>query len=69
MNKTTHITLLPDEKADIRQEIADLITEPDKWLDHPNDQLGGQKPKDLIGTELEQHLRDLLRAIRYGMFT
>jgi hypothetical protein len=61
----THNGLLPDEKADIRQETAALIAEPDRWLDTPNDQLGGQKPKDLIGTEREQ----LLRAIKYGMPT
>jgi hypothetical protein len=61
--------LLPDEKADIRQEIDALIADPAQWQDAPNDQLGGQKPKDLIGTEREQLLRDLLRAIKYGMPT
>jgi hypothetical protein len=61
--------LLPGEKADIREEVAALIAEPEKWLDMPNNQLGGEKPKDLIGTEREQLLRDLLRAIKYGMMT
>ena len=59
--------LLPDEQADIRQEIVTLVDQPDKWLEMPNNRLGGQKPKDLIGTEREQLLRDLLRAIKYGM--
>jgi uncharacterized protein (DUF2384 family) len=61
--------LLPGEKANIRQEIKTLIAEPAKWLDMPNDQLGGLKPRDLIGTDREQLLRDLLRAIKYGMPT
>ncbi len=61
--------LLPGEKQDIRKEIKGLIAEPAKWLETPNDQLGGQKPRDLIGTDREQLLRDLLRSIKYGMTT
>ena len=61
--------LLPGERKDIRKEITALIDEPNKWLKTPNDQLGGERPKDLIGTEREQLLRDLLRAIKYGMPT
>jgi uncharacterized protein (DUF2384 family) len=61
--------LLPGEKKDIHQEIKTLIAEPAQWLDTPNDQLGGRKPKDLIGTDREQLLRDLLRAIKYGIPT
>jgi hypothetical protein len=61
--------LLPDEHADIRLDVADLIADPAQWLDMPNSQLAGQKPNDLIGTEREQLLRDLLRAIKYGLGT
>jgi uncharacterized protein (DUF2384 family) len=61
--------LLPGEKKDIRKEIEALIAQPDKWLKTPNDQLGGERPRDLIGTEREQLLRDLLRAIKYGIPT
>jgi uncharacterized protein (DUF2384 family) len=59
--------LLPGEQEDIRQEVADIVADPGQWLDMPNDQLGGRKPKDLIGTDQEQRVRDLLRAIEYGM--
>jgi hypothetical protein len=61
--------LLPDEERDVRKEIAGLIAEPDEWLRLPNSRLGGSKPEDLIGTEREQLLRDLLRAIKYGIPT
>jgi len=61
--------LLPDEQADIRKEVADLVADPSEWLDTPNTQLGGVKPQELIGTVREQFLRDLLRAIKYGMPT
>jgi uncharacterized protein (DUF2384 family) len=59
----------PGEKKDIRKEIEALVDEPEKWLDAPNDQLGGERPRDLISTDREQVLRDLLRAIRYGIPT
>ena len=47
----------------------ELVNEPDKWLDTENDQLGGEKPRDLIGTPKEPVLRNLLEAIRNGSFS
>lgn len=67
--RSTVNSLLPGEQEDIRQEVKTMIAEPAKWLDTPNDRLGGQKPGDLIGTEREQLVRDLLRALKYGLFT
>ena len=57
------------EDPDIRKEVADLLADPSEWLNTPNARLGGKKPGDLIGTDREQLLRDLLRAIKYGMPT
>jgi len=61
--------LLADEQTNIRDEVANLVDNPTQWLDFPNSQLGGVKPKELIGTNREQLLRDLLRAIKFGMPT
>ncbi len=61
--------LLPGEQPNIQRDVEDLISDSDKWLKTPNDRLGGNKPADLIGTDREQLLRDLLRAIKYGMPT
>jgi uncharacterized protein (DUF2384 family) len=61
--------LFMDEEADVRKEAARLVKRPDKWLDMPNDQLGGKSPNELIGTDQEQQVRDLLRAIEHGMPT
>ncbi len=61
--------VLPEEEQDIRKEVAKLIKEPKRWLESPNNLLGGQKPNDLIGTEREEHVRNLLRAIKYGIPT
>jgi hypothetical protein len=61
--------LFPGEDPDIRKEVADLVADPSEWLSTPNTRLGGMKPEDLIGTDREQLLRDLLRAVKYGMPT
>jgi Antitoxin Xre/MbcA/ParS C-terminal toxin-binding domain len=67
---STNDHLLEGEKANIKDELKTIFHEPDRWLDEPNDQLGGIKPKDLIGSpEKEKPLRDLLRAIKHGMPT
>jgi hypothetical protein len=47
----------------------ELIAEPDKWLDTENDQLGGAKPRELVGTAKEPVVRNLLEAIKYGSFS
>ena len=59
--------LLPDEKANLEEEIRNLLLNADEWLDAPNDQLGGARPWDLIGTDQEPLLRNLVRAAKYGV--
>jgi Protein of unknown function (DUF2384) len=56
-----------DPVGDIRQEVESVVAEPAQWLNTENDQLGGRKPEDLIGTVDEHHLRNLIRAIKHGM--
>ncbi|MEX0716761.1 MAG: hypothetical protein WD066_09245 [Planctomycetaceae bacterium] len=46
-----------------------LLERPDEWLDTNNDQLGGEKPRDLIGTPKEPVLRNLLEGIMHGSFS
>jgi Protein of unknown function (DUF2384) len=59
----------PDLDSDLRALISEVVDKPDKWLDTPNDQLGGKKPSELIGTNREGAIRDLARAIKIGMPT
>ena len=61
--------LFPDKDAEIEKDITDLIDDPATWLDTPHARFAGAKPKDLIGTDREQMLRDLLRSIKYGIPT
>lgn len=49
--------------------VRELVDEPDKWLDTKNDQLGGQKPREFVGTPKEAVLRNLLESIRDGSFS
>ena len=63
------IEIDPDERVDVRSLIAEIVDDADRWMDSPNDQLGGEKPRDLIGTDRERILRDLARAIKIGMPT
>jgi hypothetical protein len=57
----------PDVDSDLTALISEVVDKPDQWLDTPNDQLGGKKPRDLIGTKREGVLRELVRAIKIGM--
>jgi uncharacterized protein (DUF2384 family) len=58
-----------DETRELRCLIAEVVSEPDKWMDTPNDQLGGKKPNDLVGTLSEARVRELVRSIQHGMPT
>ena len=59
---------IPDY-AERARRLGDLIAAPEAWLDTKNEQLGGEKPRDLIGTSREPVLRNLLEAIEYGSFS
>ncbi len=61
--------LFPGEDPDISHEIRAVVPSPDAWIHQPNDQLGGDRPRDLIGTPREYLLRGLVRAIKDGVPT
>jgi len=63
--KKPHSTILPS----VEDLVRELVDEPDKWLDTQNDQLGGEKPRALVGSPKEPVLRNLLEAIRDGSFS
>ena len=51
----------------IESELADMVLEPNRWLDMPNDLLEGQTPRDMIMMGEGQRVYDLIRAIQHGM--
>jgi hypothetical protein len=59
--------LFEDESPDLTKEAAKLFPEPELWLNAPNIHLGGEKPILLMERGEDQKVRDLLRAMKYGM--
>jgi hypothetical protein len=59
----------PDETVDIRTLILSVVPDAERWTDTPNPHFDLAKPKDLIGTDQEKHLRNLVRAAKNGMFS
>jgi hypothetical protein len=63
------VATLEDESSNIMDDVSKVVPDAEIWLDSPNSSLGGQRPRDLIGTEMEREVRYLLRGIRDGITT
>jgi hypothetical protein len=61
--------ILEDESSNILDDVRKVVPDAEVWLDSPNSSLGGERPRDLIGTEMEREVRYLLRGIRDGITT
>ena len=61
--------LLDGEDVNLVQELKKLFSDPQPWLDTPNAQFMGRKPRELLGTEEEEHLRNWIRLVKHGMPT
>ncbi len=61
------VALLEGESPDILADLRATIPDVDEWLDTPNTRLWFKKPRDVVGTSQERHLRYLLRGIWSGM--
>ncbi len=59
----------PDLDRPIAELIFEVVPDPGAWLVTPNPQLFSEPPLNLIGTDREWHLRDLLRAAKQGYFS
>jgi uncharacterized protein (DUF2384 family) len=58
-----------DGEVSILEDVNNIFADPQAWLDTPNEHLDGRKPRDLLNTEEEKHLRALLQAIKHGIPT
>jgi hypothetical protein len=62
--------VMPPERPRSTLELAsDLLANPGQWLRTPNPNLGNRKPVDLIDTEEEYKVYDLLSAVDQGLFS
>ena len=58
----------PDRRRSTLELASDVLENPGEWLRTSNTQLGGRRPIDLMGTDEEEKVFDLLHAVDQGLF-
>lgn len=58
----------PPRSPELIPLLEAVVDDPGKWLSTPNSQFGGKRPGELIGTDEETKLLDLLHAVDQGLF-
>lgn len=53
----------------VREIANDLLIDPEGWLQTSNPQFGGRRPIDLVGTDEECRVSNLLLAAEQGFFS
>ena len=53
----------------LMSDIRDIFADHDRWLDTPNHHLGGDTPRQLIGTDREFLVRNAIESIKYGQYS
>lgn len=61
-------TALPRRKRTALELASDVLENPGSWLRQPNSQLGDRPPIELIGTDEEFKVYNLLNAVDQGLF-
>ena len=64
--------VLPTERRPRSPELSALLDavldQPEKWMSTPSIQFGGRRPMDLVGTDEEVKIFDILHAVDQGIF-
>ena len=58
----------PDRRRSTLELASDVLENPGEWLRTSNAQLGNRRPIDLMGTDEEEKVFDLLHAVDQGLF-
>jgi len=58
----------PDRRRSTLELATDVLENPGEWLRTSNTQLGNRRPIDLMGTDEEEKVFDLLHAVDQGLF-
>lgn len=70
MAERIHALSLQGTRDPLLTEIAEVVQDPEIWLDTPNTRFGGMPPRDLLDTkEGRQLLHSVMQAVKHGMFT
>jgi hypothetical protein len=51
----------------LRIDVRSLFNDADEWLDAPNVEFGGFSPRELIGTDKEEMVRNFIESRKHGM--
>jgi uncharacterized protein (DUF2384 family) len=65
---TPKVTPERKRSPELEKLLSDVIENPENWLSTPTLQFGGRRPRDLIGTEEESKIFDILNAVEQGLF-
>ncbi len=57
-----------EASPELRELLYEVVDDPQKWLSTPSRQFGGRRPGDLVGTDEEPKIFDLLHAVEQGLF-
>jgi Antitoxin Xre/MbcA/ParS C-terminal toxin-binding domain len=58
----------PARSPELDALLADVVEHPETWMSTPSVQFGGRRPIDLVGTEEEVKIFDILHAVDQGLF-
>jgi hypothetical protein len=65
---TTQTSGQPEASPELRELLDAVVDDPQKWLATPSMQFGGRRPAELVGTDEEPKIFDLLHAVEQGLF-
>ena len=57
----------PAPSRELDALLAAVVDDPESWMSTPSAQFGGRRPIDLVGTEEEVKIFDLLHAVDQGL--
>jgi Protein of unknown function (DUF2384) len=58
----------PARSPELNALVADVVEHPDTWMSTPSAQFGGRRPIDLVGTDEEFKIFNILHAVDQGLF-
>ncbi len=54
---------------DLSRELDDILANPEEWLAAPNENFGGRRPVDLVGTDDEHLIYEWIAAVKCGLIS
>ncbi len=58
----------PARSAELDELLIAVVDNPQIWMSTPSIQFGGRRPSELVGTEEEFKIFDILHAVDLGLF-